>query len=126
MALFDTDILIDHLLNKHGATETLLKFKNEKNFCSVITLGEILFGMRENEKEKTFKLLDSLKTIDVNKQIILLAHDVKTGAKGFELELLDCIIAATAITEDLILVTKNARHYPDKRIKIFIPEYLSQ
>lgn len=126
MALFDTDILIDHLLNKQGATETILKFKNEKNFCSVITLGEILFGMRENEKDKTFKLLDGLKTIDVTKQIILLAHDVKTGAKGFDLELYDCIIAATAITEDLILVTKNARYYPDKRIKIFIPEYLSQ
>ena len=124
MALFDTDILIDHLLNKQGATETILKFKNEKNFCSVITLGEILFGMRENEKDKTFKLLDSLKTIDVNKQIILLAHNVKTGAKGLDLELYDCIIAATAITEDLILVTKNASHYPDKRIKIFIPEYL--
>ena len=123
MALFDTDILIDHLLNKQDATETILKFKNEKNFCSVITLGEILFGMRENEKSKTFKLLDNLETIDVNKQIILLAHDVRTGAKGFDLELYDCIIAATAIAEDLILVTKNARHYPDKRIKIFIPEY---
>lgn len=126
MALFDTDILIDHLLNKQGATETILKFKNEKNFCSAITLGEILFGMRENEKGKTLKLLDSLKTIDVNKQIILLAHDVKTGAKGFDFELYDCIIAATAIIEDLILVTKNARHYPDKRIKIFIAQYLSQ
>ncbi len=123
MALFDTDILIDHLLNKMGATDTLLKFKNEKNYCSVITLGEILFGMRENERDRTFKFLDSLKSIDVNKQIVILAHDVKTGAKGFDLELYDCVIAATAIVYDLILVTRNARHYPDKRIKIFVPEY---
>ena len=123
MALFDTDILIDHLLNKQGATETLLKFKNEKNCCSVITIGEILFDMRENEKIKTFKLLDSLKTIDVNKQIITLAYNVKISAKGFNLELYDCIIAASAIANDLILVTKNARHYPDKRLNLFIPEY---
>jgi len=123
MALFDTDILIDHLLNKYGATETILKFKSEKNFCSVITLGEILFGMRESEKTKTFKLLDNLNTIDVSKQIVFLAHDIKTEARGFDLELYDCIIAATAIIKDLILVTKNARHYPDKRIKIFVPEY---
>jgi len=123
MALYDTDILIDHLLNKQGAADTLLKFKTEKNFCSVITLGEILFGMIDNEKEKTFKLLDSLKIIEVNKQIVLLAHEIKTAAKGFNLELYDCIIAATAITNDLILVTKNARHYPDKRIKLYVPEY---
>ena len=123
MALYDTDILIDHLLNKQGAADTLLKFKTEKNFCSAITLGEILFGMREDEKDKTFKLLDSLKIIDVNKQIVLLAQEVKTAAKGFDLELYDCIIAATAIINDLILVTKNGKHYPDKRVKIFIPEY---
>jgi predicted nucleic acid-binding protein len=123
MALYDTDILIDHLLNKQGAADTLLKFKTEKNFCSVITLGEILFGMRDNEKNKTFKLLNCLKTIDMNKQIVLLAHEVKTAAKGFDLELYDCIIAATAIINDLILVTKNARHYPDKRIRIYIAEY---
>jgi predicted nucleic acid-binding protein len=123
MALFDTDILIDHLLNKQGATEILLKFKNEKNCCSVITIGEILFGMRENENIKTFKLLDNLKTIDVNKQIIILAYNFRIAAKGFNLELYDCIIAATAIANDLILVTKNARHYPDKRVKLFIPEY---
>jgi Predicted nucleic acid-binding protein, contains PIN domain len=123
MALYDTDILIDHLLNKQGAADTLLKFKTEKNFCSAITLGEILFGMREDEKDKTFKLLEGLKIIDVNKQIVLLAHEVKTAAKGFDLELYDCIIAATAIINDLILVTKNGKHYPDKRVKIFIPEY---
>ena len=123
MALFDTDILIDHLLNKQGATETLLKFKNEKNCCSVITIGEILFGMRENEKIKTFKFLDNFKTIDINKQIVTLAYNVKIAAKGFNLELYDCIIAASAIANDLILVTKNARHYPDKRLNLFIPEY---
>ena len=123
MALFDTDILIDHLLNKQGATETLLKFKNEKNCCSVITIGEILFDMRENEKIKTFKLLDNFKTIDINKQIVTLAYNVKIAAKGFNLELYDCIIAASAIANDLILVTKNARHYPDKRLNLFIPEY---
>jgi len=123
MALYDTDILIDHLLNKQGAADTLLKFKTEKNFCSAIALGEILFGMREDEKDKTFKLLDSLKIIDVNKQIVLLAQEVKTAARGFDLELYDCIIAATAIINDLILVTKNGKHYPDKRVKIFIPEY---
>ena len=123
MALFDTDILIDHLLNKPGATETLLKFKNTQNYCSVITIGEILFGMKENENNKTFELINNLREINIDKAIVMSAFKIKNLAKGFNLELYDCIIAATALEYDLILVTRNSKHYPDKRFKIFIPEY---
>ena len=123
MALFDTDVLIDHLLNKWGATETLLKFKNSQNYCSVITIGEVLFGMKENEKNKTYELINNLKEINVDKSIVISAFEIKKLAKGFNLELYDCIIAATALEYDLILVTHNSKHYPDKRLKIFIPEY---
>ena len=123
MALFDTDVLIDNLLDRYGADQTLIRFRNEQNFCSVITIGEILFGMQSNEKEKTFKLLDSFIPIEVNKEIVLSAHEIKNNAKGYDLELYDCIIAATVIINDMVLVTKNAKHYPDKRIKIFIPQY---
>lgn len=123
MAMFDTDVLIDHLLGKVGATETILKFKNTVNFCSVITIGEILFGMRPPEKDKTLKLIDSLVPLDVNKKIVTDAYDIKNLFKGYNLELYDCIIAATAIEADLILITKNSKHYPDKRLRLFIPEY---
>jgi predicted nucleic acid-binding protein len=123
MALFDTDILIDHLLGKTGATGAILKFKNSLNYCSVITIGEILFGMRPGEKIKTFKLIDSFTTLDVNKKIILSAYQIRSSFKGFNLELYDCIIAATALEMDMILVTRNSKHYPDKRIKLFVPDY---
>lgn len=123
MALFDTDILIDNLLDRYGAAQTLIRFKNEKNYCSVITIGEILFGMFPDEKKKTLNLLDNLITLKVDKDIVLSAYEIKKNAKGFDLELYDCIIAATAILNDMVLVTKNAKHYPDKRIKIFVPQY---
>ena len=123
MALFDTDVLIDNLLNKYGASQALLRFGNEKNYCSVITMGEILFGMFPDEKEKTFELLDSLVTLNVDKEIVLSAHEIRNKAKGYDLELYDCIIAATALKNDMVLVTKNAKHYPDKSIKIYIPQY---
>jgi len=123
MALFDTDVLIDHLLDKTGATETLLNFKNTQNYCSAVTAGEILFGMKKDEQEKTFKLLNNLIIIEVDKKIIFSAYDIKNNARGFSLELYDCIIAATALEYDLILVTKNIKHYPDKRLKLFAPEY---
>jgi predicted nucleic acid-binding protein len=123
MTLFDTDVLIDHLLDIYGASEAILKFNNEKNSCSAITMGEILFGMRIAEEKKTYALINNLNILNVTKEIIQLSHDIKKNAKGFELELYDCIIAATAIVNDQILVTRNAKHYPDKRLKLFIPEY---
>jgi len=123
MALFDTDILIDHLRGKEEAKTVLLNFILQDNYYSVITLGEILFGMRENEKIKTFHLIDSMTEIKVDKEIVLLSYDVKQKSKGYSLELYDCIIAATAIFYDLVLVTKNYKHYPDKRIKLYVPKY---
>ena len=123
MALFDTDVLIDHLRGKKGAKEILLKFKNEQNYCSVITSGEILFGMREDEKEKTFELLNNLKEISIDRSIVRFACEIKTRAKGYQLQLYDCIISATAIKFDQVLVTRNDKHYPDKQIKLFIPNY---
>jgi len=123
MALFDTDVMIDHLRGNQGAYQLLLSYHEETNYCSVITTGEILFGMREEEKERTMVLLNSLNELSVDKNIIRLAHNIKEKAKGYRLELYDCIIAATALTFDQVLVTRNAKHYPDKRLKLFVPDY---
>lgn len=123
MALFDTDVLIDQLRGREGAQKLMMKFQHEQNYCSVITSGEILFGMRIEEEKKTFALLNNLDEIPVNSEIVRLARDVKKEAKGFRLELYDCIIAATAIKYNHILVTRNAKHYPDDRLKIFVPNY---
>ena len=123
MALFDTDILIDHLRGYEGAREVLLKFKDENNYCSVITTGEILFGMREHERDKTFALINSLEELVVDGEIVRLAHDVKSKATNVRLELNDCIIAASAIKFNQVLVTRNARHYPDERLSLYVPDY---
>lgn len=123
MALYDTDVLIDHLLDIYGASQAILKFKDENNSCSAITAGEILFGMKLAEEKKTLQLINNLNILNVTKEIVFLSHDIKKIAKGFDLELYDCIIAATAIINDQILVTRNAKHYPDKRLKLFVPEY---
>jgi predicted nucleic acid-binding protein len=123
MALFDTDVLIDHLRGNRGACQLLLSLQEEVNYCSVITSGEILFGMRDEEKERTMALLNSLNELAVDKDIVRLAHDIKEKAKGHRLELYDCIIAATALNFDQVLVTGNAKHYPDERLKLLVPDY---
>ena len=125
MALFDTDVLIDQLRGYEGARKLLLKFKDEQNYCSVITTCELLFGMREHERKKTFALIENLEEVSVNKEIVRLAHDVKSRArvKNIQLELNDCIVAATAIKLKQVLVTRNKKHYPDDRLTLFVPDY---
>ncbi|MFA5928512.1 MAG: type II toxin-antitoxin system VapC family toxin [Candidatus Margulisiibacteriota bacterium] len=123
MALFDTDVLIDNLRGKQGARDVILRFQGERNYCSVITSGEILFGMRPNEAVHTLQLLDLFNEIPITKELSREASEVKQRAKGHGLELYDCLIAATALSYKQVLVTRNAKHYPDKRLKIFVPQY---
>ncbi len=123
MALFDTDILIDNLRGTEGAKETLLRFGYEKNYCSVITSGEILFRMKQGERKQTFALLNSLEEIPVDKEIIRLSRETKDRVKGYQLHLYDCIISATALKFNQVLITRNVKHYPDDRLQIIVPDY---
>ena len=45
--------------------------------CSAITIGEIHAGSRNEELEKTVKMLNSLAVIDVDRKIVALAGDYR-------------------------------------------------
>ena len=119
----DTDILIDFLRGKETAREFLLSVAEESTlYCSVITVAEIYAGMREEEKEKTDNLLDSLNILEINRTIAEKAGRYKYRIKRQALELDDCIIAASAFSINAVLATGNGKHYPMPDIdKIVIP-----
>ena len=123
MALFDSDVLIDILRGVPGSRESVADFEEEKNFISAITLGELLFGMRENEKYNTLNFLSAFTVIHVDTDTVFQSAEIRKRAKGHVLELYDCIIAATAIKHSMTLVTRNARHYPDRSLSLFVPDY---
>ena len=76
--------------------------------------------MKDKEKEKTDKFIESLYYFSVTKEIAKLAGKLKQkyGKKGKTLATSDVIIAATAITYGLILITKNVKHYPFSELEI--------
>lgn len=123
MALFDTDILIDVLRNVPGSADELNKYRLQQNYLSAITAGEILFGMKKGEESLTQKLLNQFAILPVDEELVQIASGVRQRAKGHALELYDCIIAATAIKHNMALVTRNARHYPDKLLRLIVPKY---
>ncbi|MDD4240590.1 MAG: type II toxin-antitoxin system VapC family toxin [Smithellaceae bacterium] len=80
--------------------------------CCAITIGEIYAGMKEDEREKTEKLLDSMVVIDVDRSIAALAGNYRRTVKSHQLELDDCLIAATCAVRKATLITCNVKHYP--------------
>ena len=71
-------------------------------------------GMRPGEERKTEKLLRSLEFYPVTWEAAQLAGDLyrQWRPKGQTLALSDLTIAAVAITNKLVLVTGNQKHFP--------------
>lgn len=117
-ALIDTDILINFLRGKETARAYLSAlFEDSIIYISPITVAEIYAGMKEQEREKTTELLDSLDIFEITREIAEKAGNYKRDEKKQSLELDDCLIAATAFITGVVLATGNGKHYPMQDIK---------
>jgi predicted nucleic acid-binding protein len=74
--------------------------------------------MRDSEEKNTILLLQDLIKEPVNESIAELAGNLRRKTKSHQLWLDDTLIAATAIQSNATLVTKNAKHYPFKNLKV--------
>ncbi len=120
--LLDTTVIIDHLRGDKKVSFYLEKIglKGDTAGCCCINIAEIYSGMLEKETEKTNRLINSLYYYEVTRDISKTAGRLrrKYSKKGITLATTDVIIGATALIYDLILVTKNIKHYPFPEIEI--------
>lgn len=117
--LVDTDVLINFLRGKDKAREFFLSEAAESVvYCSVITVAELHAGMLPHEAYKTESLLDGLHIVEVTREIAEKAGSYKRAIKRQQIELMDCLIAATAHATSAVLATGNAKHYPMPDIEI--------
>src|SRR5215510_14624347 len=81
---------------------------------SVITRAEIYAGCHPSEEAETAKLLSFLKSVPVDMDIAEMAGRFvyEYGRRGINPHLEDAMIGATAVKEQLILVTQNVNHFP--------------
>ena len=120
--LLDTTTIIDHLRGDKKVNFYLEEIGTRGDIvgCCCINITETYTGMKDKEKEKTDKFIESLYYFGVTKEIAKLAGKLKQKyvKKGNTLATTDVIIAATAIAYGLILITKNVKHYPFSELEI--------
>ena len=124
--LVDTDVLIWYMRGNEKAHHVI---ENETDLnLSVVTYIELVQGMR-NKRELNI-LRKSIK--NWNAKIIYITEEISTKAMFYieqhylshSLQLADALIAATAVSNGVPLLTGNDRHYKmikNLRLKTFRP-----
>ena len=118
--LIDTNIIIYHLNGDFVATDFIQgNFKNST--LSFIAYIEVLSYKYTSEEElKIRKFLNAFDIVEINREIIEESIKIRRSRK---MKLPDCIIAATALSGDFSLVTKNSSDFniPDLMLSTPIP-----
>ncbi len=110
--LIDTDIFIDYLKGISPA-KALFRSRDVDIYCSVLTKKELLKkpGLKDSERKKIISVLSRLKTISIDSDISLKYSLLLTKYQHSHLQLSDAIIAATAWSKKLPLLTRNKKHF---------------
>lgn len=115
--LLDTNVIVDHLRGKKPIEASLVK---KGSLVSIITQAELYYGAYKSKKpqenlRKIRQMLEDLAidTVNLSKDIIDVYGQIKAKleAKGQKLDEFDLLIAATALSSDLTLVTRNTSHF---------------
>ena len=116
--LIDTDIIIYSLKNHAQVVENFRRFANAQKSISVITYGELAYGARKSQHTeknlaKVFRIGELFPVLPVSRTIIDTFASLKASLEktGRGIDDMDLLIAATAITHNLVLVTNNSRHF---------------
>lgn len=119
--LLDTNICIYYLKKQFDLDKKIIQVGFENCYISEITLAELLFGVENAEEEykernlNKYKELEELfeeRVIPIRDAFELYAiHRAKLKKTGKQIGDFDTLIAATALAHEMILVTRNVKHF---------------
>jgi predicted nucleic acid-binding protein len=106
-ALFDTNILIDHLNDSEEARKELRRY--EQKAVSIITWIEVMVGAASEVEAQTREFLKNFHIVEVDGRIAEIATRVR---RQHRIKLPDALIWATAQANGMLLVTRNTKDFP--------------
>lgn len=111
--LFDTNILIDMSRGHPRAVAYVLQLRHTP-CISVLSIAEFLAGIRHPHEETWLnETIEEWTVYDVDVAIAELAGSFRRHyLRSHGLDMPDALIAATAHTHGLTLITRNAKHFP--------------
>jgi len=122
--LMDTDVFIDALKGVRSAKE-LFRIKDVEIYCSILSKKELLSkgGLKDSERKRVMSMLSDVRVLrideDISKKYLLLVK--KYGERTDSI--VDYIIAATAWSKKLPLLTRNKKHFKQIEEITLAPEY---
>lgn len=106
-ALFDTNILIDHLNAIPQARAEIERY--EDRAISIISWMEVMVGADTEVAEPTRRFLEGFTTVELNDEI---AERAVALRRAHRIKLPDAVIWATAEAAGRLLVTRNTKDLP--------------
>lgn len=113
--LVDSDILIAHLRGLEAARDWLLNARSEGPLAiSVVSIAELVGGMRSAERREAWRLLASFRAEPATEIIARRAGEFRRQYRRSHsgIGLGDYLIAATAEVKGYRLGTLNVKHFP--------------
>lgn len=111
--LIDTDVLID-FLRGHSRASGFLKDLKVPLYISSISVAELYAGVRGSKEELVLeRFVNAFTIVEVTKVIAVLGGFYRNKyGKSHGNGLADSLIAASANTQKITLVTLNKKHFP--------------
>jgi tRNA(fMet)-specific endonuclease VapC len=115
--LLDTNICIYFLKGRYGLVEKIEKIGFENLFISEITVAELKYGVEKSanpDKNRPVinELIDKFKQLPIYGALDIYAKEkARLKKEGNIVDDLDLLIGATAIENNMVLVTNNEKHF---------------
>jgi len=112
--LLDTGLIIRHLRGQRRIVQLMRRLgKSSRLAISTVTLLEVYNGMYSDEEYATKKLLSRFTSLDMDRNVAERAGKLTRllRERGHTIGIADTVIAATALQQDITLVTLNIAHF---------------
>ena len=115
--LLDTNICIHYFKGHNGVMKKIEKLGFEKVAISEITLAELYYGVEKSRKRETNlgvieRFASKITIIPIFSAIRIYAKEkARLKQKGTIISDLDLLIGATALANNMIMVTRNVREF---------------